>query len=110
MLTRLLAGPVLACPETKDLCIGASTEVVKVAHAVGVALSDEFPRRFLELHDRPTHRPSMYHDLNNCKRLELEALNGTVVRMGRAHGIDTPINFAIYAALKPYINGPPALP
>lgn len=52
----------------------------------------------------------MYHDLNNCKRLELEALNGTVVRMGRAHGIDTPINFAIYAALKPYINGPPALP
>jgi 2-dehydropantoate 2-reductase len=51
----------------------------------------------------------MHYDLHDGKRLELEALNGTVVRMGREHGIATPLNFAIYAALKPYVDGPPAL-
>ena len=50
----------------------------------------------------------MYYDLNDGKRLELEALNGTVVRLGREYGVDTPMNFAIYAALKPYIDGTPA--
>jgi len=49
----------------------------------------------------------MYYDLNDGRRLELEALNGTVVRLGREYGVATPINFAIYAALKPYMNGTP---
>jgi ketopantoate reductase len=42
--------------------------------------------------------------------LELEALNGEVVRRGRAHGVEAPLNFAIYAALHPYVDGTPALP
>jgi ketopantoate reductase len=40
----------------------------------------------------------------------LEALNGEVARRGREHGIQTPLNFVIYAALRPYINGAPVLP
>jgi 2-dehydropantoate 2-reductase len=50
----------------------------------------------------------MYYDLAAGRRLELEVLNGTVVRLGGEHGIPTPINFAIYAALKPYLNGAPS--
>jgi ketopantoate reductase len=42
--------------------------------------------------------------------LELESLNGEVVRRGREHGVSTPLNFAIYAALRPYVDGVPALP
>ena len=42
--------------------------------------------------------------------MELESLNGGVVRRGREQGIDTPLNFAIYAALRPYLDGPPTLP
>ena len=53
----------------------------------------------------PWGRGSLYHDLAHGGRLELDALNGEVVRRGREHGIQTPLNFAIYAALKPYING-----
>ena len=52
----------------------------------------------------------MYHDLANGLRLELEALNGEVVRRGDEQVIQTPLNFAIYAALKPYINGEPLVP
>jgi ketopantoate reductase len=42
--------------------------------------------------------------------LELEALNGAVVRLGCARGLQTPVNFFIYATLKPYIDGPPPQP
>jgi 2-dehydropantoate 2-reductase len=53
-------------------------------------------------------RGSMSYDLLAGHRLELESLNGTVVRLGRDRGIATPLNFAVYAALKPYVDGAPA--
>jgi 2-dehydropantoate 2-reductase len=40
--------------------------------------------------------------------LEIEALNGTTVRMGRELGIPTPANGFIYAALKLLAKGRPA--
>jgi 2-dehydropantoate 2-reductase len=50
----------------------------------------------------PWGRGSLYHDLSHDRRPELEALNGEVVRRGREYGIPTPLDFAIYAALRPY--------
>jgi 2-dehydropantoate 2-reductase len=50
----------------------------------------------------------MYYDLAAGRRLELDVLNGTVVRLGDEYGIPTPFNFAIYAALKPYLDGAPS--
>ena len=44
------------------------------------------------------------------QRLELESLKGEVVRRGREHGIEMPLNFAIYAVLRPYVDGAPVLP
>jgi 2-dehydropantoate 2-reductase len=40
-------------------------------------------------------------------RLELPWFAGKVVELGRKHGIPTPANACIYAALKLYANGPP---
>ena len=54
-------------------------------------------------------RVSMYHDLASGKRLELEALNGAVVRRGRACDVPTPSNLAVYACLKPFLLGQPGL-
>jgi 2-dehydropantoate 2-reductase len=50
----------------------------------------------------------MAADMLDGRRLELESLNGAVVRLGRELGVATPLNFAVYAALKPYVNGAPA--
>jgi len=44
------------------------------------------------------------------QRLELDSLKGEVARRGREHGVPTPLNFAIYAALRQYVDGAPALP
>jgi 2-dehydropantoate 2-reductase len=56
----------------------------------------------------PRHgMPSMAVDLRAGNRLELPWLAGTVVELGVARGVPTPINRMVYAALKPYMNGPP---
>ena len=55
----------------------------------------------------PTAQSSMLVDLLHGRRLELESLNGAIVRLGRELGVPTPLNFAVYAALKPYVDGAP---
>jgi 2-dehydropantoate 2-reductase len=50
-------------------------------------------------------RASMLHDLEAGNRLEAPWLCGAVVRMAAEHGLEAPVNRAIYAALKPYVDG-----
>jgi 2-dehydropantoate 2-reductase len=111
-LTRLPIGAILACPETSAFFRGTMEEVAAVGRACGIALPidivEQLSAFFAQL--EPWARGSLAHDLAAGRRLELEALNGAVVRLGRAHGIPTPLNFAIYAALKPYVDGAPRLP
>jgi len=101
-------GPDIATPETTDLMIRLLREGVAVSQGMGIDLSPELPDKMIELaHNRitPTHRTSMFEDLLEGKRLEVEALNGTLIRLGSEHGVETPLHFAVYAAQKPYVNG-----
>ncbi|MCI0548407.1 MAG: 2-dehydropantoate 2-reductase, partial [Candidatus Rokubacteria bacterium] len=58
----------------------------------------------------PAAYSSLHHDLTHGKRIELEALQGHAVRLGERHRVPTPGLFAIYAALRPYVDGSPAAP
>jgi 2-dehydropantoate 2-reductase len=111
-LTRLPIGAVLACAETRLLYRQTMEETHAVGRAEGVPLSDGVVERTLKYFEgaEPTIRGSLYYDLAAGRRLEIETLNGTVVRLGRERGVPTPANFAIYAALKPYADGVPAVP
>lgn len=112
-LMRLPLGPIVDCAESRALFLSTMKEVEAVARAKGMVLPDGTAQRlfdYLVANMAPSGRSSQAIDLAAGRRLELEALNGAVVRLGREAGVPTPLNFAIYAALKPYINGPPALP
>lgn len=111
-LTRLPLGPILGDPETRALLRGTLAEAEEVAHAEGVAVPEGYAERALAFIAslEPWMRGSLYYDLVAGRRLELETLNGTVVRLGRAREVPTPMNVAIYAALRPYAEGPPAAP
>jgi 2-dehydropantoate 2-reductase len=50
-------------------------------------------------------KASMAHDLEAGNRLEAPWLCGAVARMAAELGIPTPVNRAVYAALKPFGNG-----
>ena len=109
-LTRLPLGAVLACPETRALFQQAMEETEAVGRAEGVAVPDGHAGRMMKFFEGsdPAIRGSLYYDLAAGRRLEIETLNGTVVRLGRERGVPTPASFAVYAALKPYAEGAPA--
>jgi 2-dehydropantoate 2-reductase len=108
-VTRLPIGTILADSVTHALFRGKVEEVEAVARADGIDLPANCVEQALATAAavEPWGRGSLYHDLAVGRRLELESLNGEVVRRGREHGIETPLNFAIYAALRPYVDGPP---
>jgi 2-dehydropantoate 2-reductase len=111
-VSRLPIGTVLADPETSALFRGTSEEVEAVARADGIDLPDDCVEQAMTQATavEPWGRGSLHGDLAGGRRLELESLNGEVVRRGREHRVSTPLNFAIYAALRPYVGGAPASP
>jgi len=63
-------------------------------------LVDQEMSRLLSQHDGAT--TSLYHDLVTGHRMELEALQGAAIRIGREHGVPTPWLDAAYAILQPW--------
>ena len=108
-LTRLPIGEILRCEATADLYAEVMREVERLSRAAGVAVRPSFSDHGLTMTRalRETATSSMYYDLMAGRRLELEAINGAAVRLGRELGVPTPHNTVIYAALKPYSNGSP---
>ncbi len=103
-LTRLPIGEIRTCPPTWAMFRQIVEEVVAVGRARGVALGPEVVEAHLQLAQRlePEATSSLYHDLTGGRRLELEALHGTVVRYGREAGVPTPACSAVYAGLLPH--------
>ncbi len=110
--TRLPTRVVMACAESRALVRGVLAEVVAVAQAEGVTLRPDYGESIMSMFDgvAPTHRQSMAYDLEAGRRLEVDDLNGALVHRGRALGVPTPLNFALYAMIKPYAAGAPAVP
>lgn len=103
-LTRLDAGPLRNTPETFALFRSAVQEAFGVAQAVVPDLSDDEWEKGMELFQKVipgTAHASMLDDLNRGKPLENDYLSGDVVRLGREHGVPTPIHTMLYALLKP---------
>ncbi|MFQ5795888.1 MAG: 2-dehydropantoate 2-reductase [Candidatus Bipolaricaulia bacterium] len=101
-LIRTPIGPILQDPDTRQMFADCMREVKAVARAQGISLPEGIVEERLTFADRllPEMKSSMQRDLERGHRLELDALNGTVVRLGRELGVDVPVNHFIYAALK----------
>ena len=80
------------------------TEVWSVGRATGVPLADDLVERQMRLllSQADASTTSLYHDLVSGHRLEVEALQGAAMRLGRAHGVRTPNIDAAYAILQPW--------
>jgi 2-dehydropantoate 2-reductase len=111
-LTRLTLGPIRDSDTMRELFLGAIREAEAVGRALGIAMAPNI----LESHWQSMlqlprdARSSMRQDVVAGRRLELESLNGAIVRLGGELGVPTPLNFAIYAGLEAYGNGPPEEP
>jgi 2-dehydropantoate 2-reductase len=108
-LTRLPLGKWREDADLVNLYEAALRETVAVGLAEGVRLpSDSSEKTVAMMRSMPPHHTtSMGNDLLRGNRLELPWFAGKVVELGCRHGIPTPVNGFIYAALKPYVNGAP---
>ena len=82
-------------------------ETAAVGRAKGVALADDAEQDPLAFLGKlpPAMKSSMQLDLERGRRLELEWLNGEVVRLRRELGVPTPESAAVFEALEPFALG-----
>ncbi len=101
-LTRRPLGEILGYDGTARMAREVMREVYQLALAMGIPLepeSDAANYRFMAQQD-PSGKGSMCHDLEAGRRLEIDSLCGYVSRMGRVHGVATPLNDYLYDTLK----------
>lgn len=108
-VTRLPVRFIREVPETRELWRRQVEELLALAEADGANLDADTMQSSSNLLESlgPNNYSSLYHDLAAHKRLELDALHGHAVRLGKQHGVPTPTLFAVYASLMPYLHGAP---
>ncbi len=106
-VARSRIGAVRADPDLRWLLEAAMRETWQVGKIRGVALADDLVEATLKMVDGlPAEMTSSMHgDLDAGGRLEAPWLAGAVARMAREAGLEAPANRAIYAALKPFVEG-----
>lgn len=102
-ISALLRAPVgvAADPNLREIISGLIRETFAVAGAEGVRLPWATPEDYLaylfgvQVPDFATVYPSMYYDLQQGHRTEIDLLNGYIAIAGERHGFETPYNRCI---------------
>ena len=106
-LTRKPIGEIFAQESTTQMYLQVLSEVAEVGRATGIPLPQSIAADLLATTQarEPFIIGSMGHDLIANNPIEIGLLNARVVELGTKHGIETPANFAIEAALRPHEFG-----
>jgi 2-dehydropantoate 2-reductase len=101
-LSRAPLGLVLSCPETRELLVEVMGEVQQLAQRKGIVLAKSAVSDAMDLIGtyKKQFKCSMLRDLEWRRPMEIEALNGMVVKLGQILGLATPFNQTIYACIK----------
>ncbi|MDR1800934.1 MAG: ketopantoate reductase family protein [Lachnospiraceae bacterium] len=81
-----------------DLAYAAMDEVIAIANKEGVALSRTDADDYFEIirHMNPDGIPSMRQDRIAKRKSEVDMFAGTIIKLGKKHGIPTPVNEELY--------------
>jgi 2-dehydropantoate 2-reductase len=106
--SRLPIGPLWADGYVRQQFLEGCREIERVARAEGVDVAADVVERVkIYVPSIPgTMRSSLLIDLAQGKPIEVEALQGSVVRRAERLGVPVPIMSTLYAVLKPFAAGP----
>jgi 2-dehydropantoate 2-reductase len=101
--TRAPAGVVRSLPETRQLLERLMREVVAVAQARRIGMGEGAVQQRMTFIDglAPGGMTSMQRDLLGGHPSELDAILGSLVRMGQEAGVPTPVSEVLYHSLLP---------
>jgi 2-dehydropantoate 2-reductase len=102
--TQLPVGDIRRAPAAVAMLRGLMTEAWTVGRKLGIPLGDGLVDQQIELllSQANSAGASLRHDLMTGHRMELEALQGTLSRLGDEAGVPTPWTDAAYAILQPW--------
>jgi 2-dehydropantoate 2-reductase len=103
---RQAIGPIWADQQIRGQFLDGCREVEQLARAEGVPVAADIIERIRGYVDNipATMRSSLLIDLSLGKRIEVEALQGAVVRRAARFGLPVPIMSTLYAVLKPWAD------
>ncbi len=110
-VTRCNIGTVRSDPDMRWLLRESVAEAERVGARAGVVFgADVVDQVVATIDTNPANgKASQLVDLENGRRLELEWFSGAIVRLGKELEVPTPVHATIYAALKPFRDGVPAV-
>ena len=97
-LTHATLEDICRFPPTRTLAAAMMGEAQRVGEALGVQFKISLDKRIAGAEAVGAHKTSMLQDVENGRALELEALVGAVIELGRITGVATPTIEAIHAA------------
>jgi 2-dehydropantoate 2-reductase len=86
----------------RDAMIAAMREALELSNAEGAGLTEGDLNYWLGILGtlNPGGKPSLRQDLEAGRRTEVELFAGTVLELGRKHGIDCPVNRMLYERIR----------
>ena len=96
-LTHATLEQICTFAPTRELAVRLMTEAREVAQALGVQFRISLEQRIAGAQAVGAHKTSMLQDVEAGRALELEALVGAVIELGRITGTPTPTIEAVYA-------------
>lgn len=99
-LTHATLEDICRFPASRALVAGLMTEAQAVGEKVGVQFKVSLDKRIAGAEAVGAHKTSMLVDVEHGRALEIEALVGSVVELGRITDTATPMLDAIYATVK----------
>jgi 2-dehydropantoate 2-reductase len=97
-LTHATLEDICRFPPTRDLAAQMMREAQAIGQKLGVEFKISLDKRIAGAEAVGAHKTSMLQDVEAGRALELEALVGSVVELGRITETPTPVISAIYAA------------
>ena len=103
-ITNLSINEMMAVPALKETALRAVDEAAAVGMAAGVDLDAESAREVLLAitgkEGTGANKSSMCMDVLRRHSTEIDVINGAIARLGREHGVPTPVNDTLVAAIK----------
>jgi 2-dehydropantoate 2-reductase len=97
-LTHATLEEICRFPASRALAAAMMTEAREVAQNLGVEFKISLEQRIAGAEAVGAHKTSMLVDVEHGRALELQALLGAVIELGRIAGVPTPTISAIHAA------------
>jgi 2-dehydropantoate 2-reductase len=104
---RLPIGPLWSDPVIRARFLEGCREIESLARAEGVPIAPDIIERIASYVEAipGTMRSSLLIDLSQGRRIEVEQLQGSVVRRAERIGMPVPTIAALYSVLKPWAGG-----